>query len=164
MFDAWIVPGDVVYWHQNQERTWFELGTAGYASAAHCSGQVFSEQRVRLLESRLSRIATGSFDADRIRRAELGAWQLADAMQAGDPALKDITPDSLVSYERVSLSGAAGIRHVCGDADLKYVVASHRIAGAFLAQDSETFAGRRRISYYLYSCAAMRRLRLENEP
>jgi len=156
LFDAWIVPGDAVYWHQNQERTWFELGTAGYASAAHCSGQVFSEPRVRLLESRLSRIATGSLDADRMRRAELGVWQLADAMQAGDPSLKDITPDSLVSYERVSLSGAAGIRHVCGDADLKYVVAAHRIAGAFLAQDSETFAGRTRISYYLYSCAAMR--------
>lgn len=157
LFDAWIAAGDVVYWHQNPERTWFELGTAGYASATHCSGQVFSERRIRMLESRLGRIATASLDAERIGRAERGAWRLADAMQAGDAALKRITPHALVSYDRVSLSGAAGIRHLCGDADLKYLVASHRIDGAFLAQDSETFAGRRHIFYYLYSCAAMRR-------
>lgn len=164
LFDAWIAPGDVVYWHQNAERTWFELGTAGYASTVHCSGQVFSEQRVRMLESRLSRIVTASLDAEQIRQAELGTWRLADALQAGEPSLKHIVPDSLVSYERVGLSGAAGIRHLCGDTDLKYVVASHRMEGAFLAQDSETFAGRRRISYYLYSCDFLRRPVLGNAP
>ncbi len=164
LFDAWIAPGDVVYWHQNPERTWFELGTAAYASAAHCSGQVFSERRIRMLESRLGRIVTASLDAERIVRAERGAWRLADTLQVGDPALKHVTPDALVSYDRVGEAGAAGIRHVCGDADLKYLVASHKIDGAFLAQDSETYAGRRRIAYYLYSCESMRRPKPGNEP
>ena len=162
LFDAWIVPGDVVYWHRNLERVWFELGTAGYAGAAHASGQVFSRQRVELLEARLGRVVAASLDAGRIRAAELGAWKLEDALTAKDPSLQGVVPEALISYERLSLSGADGIRHVCGDADLKYVVASYRIDGMFLARESESFAGRREIFYYLYSCTALRKPGLSN--
>ncbi len=160
LFDAWIVPGDVVYWHRNLERVWFELGTAGYAGAAHASGQVFSRQRVELLEARLGRVVAASLDAGRIRAAELGAWKLEDALTAKDPSLQGVVPGALISYERLSLSGADGIRHVCGDADLKYLVSSYKIAGAFLAEDSEIFAGRTRLSYYLYACEVLRGMQL----
>lgn len=157
LFDAWIRPGDVVYWHQNPERTWFELGTAGYASATHCSGQVFSEQRISLLESRLGRVVTASLDEARLGQAQRGEWRLTEALRSGDTSVQSVAADALVSYDRVAPAGAAGIRHICGDSSLKYLIASRRLDGAFLAQDVETFGGRTPVAYYLYSCDSLRK-------
>jgi hypothetical protein len=156
MFNGRIAPGDVVYWHRNLERVWFELGTAAYAGAAQASGQVFSRQRVELLEARLARILTASLDAEGIRAAERGEWNPGDALKAGDPRLLGVAPEALISYERLNLSSEAGIRHVCRDTELAYLISSYRITGAVLAEDSETFAGRKRLSHYLYSCEALR--------
>ena len=90
------------------------------------------------------------------RKGKRGEWNPGDALKAGDPRLLGVAPEALISYERLNLSSEAGIRHVCRDTELAYLISSYRITGAVLAEDSETFAGRKRLSHYLYSCEALR--------
>jgi hypothetical protein len=50
-----------VYWHENSPmRTWFELGTASYASGVQPAGSIFSRQKTLEMKRRLERVAIAS--------------------------------------------------------------------------------------------------------
>lgn len=157
LFGGMIPPGSVVYWPHNQERVWFELGTAGYASAVHCSGQVFSEQRVLVLLSRFKRIVA-STDKAILSEPYSDISARVDGIITNEYLIgKGINPNSLVSYDASEFS-ADGIAVVCSDNSLDYVVGTHVSSwgSAYVTRVKDRTPGLAPKTYYLYRCAEIR--------
>ncbi len=153
-FPAWVHRGDVVYWHQQPERVWLELGTAGYASTTHCTGLVFSRERTMLLSERMLRVATLGMDRVSFEEAAaLGRLRERALMSARPMGVR--TEAVLASYEaRVTVS-AFGIENMCKDSDLQWVIDPLRIEGLFVDSVQESLGGMRS-RLYLYDCARFR--------
>lgn len=162
-FRQWIGRGDVVYWHRSAERVWFELATAGYAGRRHVAGIVFSRERFALLEPRMERILAATLSEAQLAAAEKSGGVLHYAA-AQSPRFSGQVPAQmffqarvLSSYERMQPPTGFGLRQLCADADLDYVVDSSRLEGVFLAE-AEELSGGRRIRWYLYRCRDLRQV------
>lgn len=153
-FPGWIRRGDVVYWHQQPERVWLELGTAGYASTTHCTGLVFSRERTMLLSDRMIKVAALGMGRDDFETA-------AASGQLRDQALRSARPLGvrneavLASYEARVAASAFGVENMCKDFSLQWVVDPFRIDGLFVDSVQE-FLGGVRGHLYLYDCARFR--------
>lgn len=120
-FKQWIPRGASVYWHQNTERVWFELGTASYAGSIHATGLVFSKGRTELLVDRYSRIVLGSEAV-----APVGAISAELVNAAAIPIVMRgsiVRQRILSSYEDAGAPTVAGIRFLCADPSLEFVIA-----------------------------------------
>lgn len=155
LFQGRIRPGDVVYWHSAPERVWFELGTAGYASNTHSTGQIYSRQRTELLEMRMIRLAMRGLDEATVRAGQAQGDLLHRALTDGRGQYV-IKPFVLASYEMPFQNATEfGIRFLCQDRALDYVVDSLKINGRFAASEEDRLSGKA-VSQYLYRCADLR--------
>lgn len=68
----YIRRGEAVYWHDNSPmRTWFEIGTASYASGVQPAGSIFSREKTFEMKRRMERVAIASnIDAMPASRAD----------------------------------------------------------------------------------------------
>jgi len=154
-FAGWIHPGSTVYWHESPEKVWLQLTTAGYASTTHVTGMVFSRTRTELLHERLGRVALATRrDAARYLDKD---WR--DVM-AGLPGqmqhMSLVRYNVLESYEVAGRLSRNGIRLLCGDPELDFVVDQLRLEGNYAAVADQAQAGSKE-PYYLYRCADLRR-------
>lgn len=153
MFSRQIERGKTVYWHYSAPRVWLELGTAGYASTTHATGLVFSRERTRVLDARLTRVAIRALDAEQARLAAANGVLLETALRG--PGAVTTRPYVLASYEAMRPSTPFGIGFLCRDKDLDFVIDPVRIEGMSIAEEVEQVAGRRIVNY-LYDCARLR--------
>lgn len=155
-FSAQIQRGQTVYWHDATSRVWLELGTAGYASTRHATGLVFSRQRTHLLEQRLVRVAVRAIDENSLRRAAARGDFIETILRGGGDGDGYVKPFVLASYESLRPSTAFGIRFLCADKELDFVIDPMRFEGLYVAAEVEYVAGRRVVNY-LYDCRVVRR-------
>ena len=155
MFAAQIERGRTVYWHEAAPRVWLELGTAGYASTTHATGLVFSRERTRVLDARLTRVAIRTLDADQARLAAANGMLLDAALRGVSGGAGKARPYVLASYESIRPSTPFGIGHLCRDKDLDFVIDPVNIEGMSLAEEAERIDGRRVVNH-LYDCARFR--------
>jgi hypothetical protein len=121
VFKPWISRGASVYWHQNTERVWFELGTASYAGSIHATGLVFSKARTELLVDRYSRIVLAS-EPVVLTSAATSERISADAISI--LARRSAVQQRILStYEDAGEPTAAGISWLCADPKLNFVIA-----------------------------------------
>lgn len=153
-FPEWIRRGDVVYWHQNPERVWLELGTSGYASRAHCTGLVFSRSRTLQLSERMVLIAARGADEVEYRKAVASGTLRNYAFTLARPLAPDLTR-VLAAYEARASATAFGLRQLCADPDLDWVVDPFNMPGHYVARYTDTLGGVRQTSY-LYDCRRLR--------
>lgn len=157
-----IVPrGAVVYWHGATERVWFEMATSGYASRRHVNGIVFSKRRTDMLIPRMERVLMASADESLFRRFRNADELLAHYRRQMPDFLAEhsgkLFPKAgiLSSYERVAPLTHLGIRHLCADPALDFVVDPLLIEGAATASFEEQVE-KRRVKWYLYRCSDLR--------
>lgn len=153
-FSQWIARGQTVYWHAAAPRVWFELGTAGYASATHATGMVFSRARTHMLESRMLNVAKRGLSEVQYRQAS----SLTSLLNLAHGNANGIGPANmfvLVQYETRSATTPFGVFALCADPALDFVIESLEIPGAALAMEIEVVAGRR-TPLYLYRCQDLR--------
>ena len=160
MFAQQIERGRTVYWHDSAPRVWLELGTAGYASTTHATGLVFSRERTRVLDARLTRVAIRGLDAEQVRLATEKGALLEAALRGSVSTTDDVRPYVLASYEARRSSTPFGIGFLCRDKDLDFVIDPVKADGMQVAEETEQIDGRRIVNY-LYDCAQLR-ARLKN--
>jgi hypothetical protein len=144
-----------VYWHDSAPRVWLELGTAGYASTTHATGLVFSRERTRVLDARLTRVAIRVLDAEQVRLAAAEGSLLEAALRGSVVATGEVRPYVLASYESKRSSTPFGIDFLCRDKDLDFVIDPVKAEGRPVAEEAEQIDGRRVVNY-LYDCAQLR--------
>lgn len=155
MFAAQIERGRTVYWHDAAPRVWLELGTAGYASTTHATGLVFSRERTRVLDARLTRVAIRTLDDDQARRAAANGSLLDAALRGAAGGAGEVRPYVLASYESMRPSTPFGIAYLCRDTNLDFVIDPVYIKGMSLAEETERIDGRRVVNH-LYDCTRFR--------
>jgi hypothetical protein len=163
MFAAHIERGRTVYWHDAAPRVWLELGTAGYASTTHATGLVFSRERTRVLDARLTRVAIRTLTADQARLAAANGMLLDAALRGAAGGAGEVRPYVLASYEATRPSTPFGIGYLCRDKDLDFVIDPVNIEGMSLAEEAERIDGRRVVNH-LYDCAMFRAGTLPTRP
>lgn len=150
LFSGVVKPGDTVYWQSRPESVWYLLGTASYASSTQAIGIVFSEKMTLELARRLQRVAL----------ADVGAGMVTDGQAGPDFALKHLRLQgkselhNLHSYEATTMTGA-GLRFLCADPELDFVVHDQNLRGYVLATETE-FLEKKRVVWNLYSCRDIR--------
>lgn len=157
-----VIPrGAVVYWHGATERVWFEIATSGYASRRHVNGIVFSKRRTDMLIPRMERVLMASADESLFRRFRNADDLLVHYRRQMPDFLArhsgKLFPQAgiLSSYERVAPLTHLGIRHLCADPALDFVVDPLLIEGAVTASFEEQVE-KRRVKWYLYRCSDLR--------
>lgn len=156
-FAQWISRGQTVYWHAAAPRVWFELGTAGYASATHATGMVFSRARTHMLESRMLNVVKRGLGEAQYRRAG-SLTELLNIAHGNTDGTGPANMFVLVQYETRSGTTPFGVFALCADPALDFVIESLEIPGAALAMEMEIVAGRR-TPLYLYQCQELRKRR-----
>jgi hypothetical protein len=145
--------GDVAVWVGNANRVVFEIRTASYASSLQAIGIVFSSEKTTQLARRLRRLAVASVakstPIDTLTERQLLARYFSSiSSQQGTTA-------SLHDYEPTQLTGP-GIRYVCDDLALDWVIAANPVAVSELkptvVQDDYRHARE-----YFYRCALIRK-------
>ena len=155
MFAKQIERGRTVYWHDSAPRVWLELGTAGYAGTTHATGLVFSRERTRVLDARLTRVAIRALDAEQVRLATEKGALLEAALRGSVSTTDEVRPYVLASYESRRSSTPFGIGFLCRDKDLDFVIDPVKAEGMQVAEETEQIDGRRIVNY-LYDCAQLR--------
>lgn len=153
-FSARIRRGDVVYWHQQPERVWMELGTAGYASTTHCTGLVFSRERTLLLRDRMLKVAALGMTRQEFEEAFAEGRLRERAYLSARPA-GDRNEAVLANYEARVTTSPFGIENMCRDSSLQWVIDTLLIDGMFVDSVQDTL-GSVRGRLYLYDCARFR--------
>jgi len=132
VFQPLIAPQATVYWHHREDLSWFVLERSGYASRMQVFGMVFN--RGTAIE---------------------GMRRLERLQQLGNPDSlfgKDEKERSLL-LAKLPQPSVAGLRSVCADAALDFVVLDQRFgAGQVAHVDDPEF----KTSYYLYDCTRLR--------
>lgn len=155
MFAQQIARGRTVFWQNSASRVWLELGTAGYASTTHATGLVFSRERTRVLDARLTRVAIRVLDAEQVRLAAGNGTLLEAALRGSIASTDEVKPYVLASYESARSSTPFGIALLCRDKDLDFVIDPVKAEGMPVAEATEQVDGRRVVNY-LYDCAQLR--------
>lgn len=151
---AGIIPqGSVVYWARAAERVWFELGTAGYAGALHSTGMVFSRGRTRALSVRLVGVALASADRAKLDDAIASGSVLEAVLRRGNSVQESVDPFLLAAYESLSAMTPFGLRNLCRDRQLDYVVDTLYVPEVTAIPVQDEILGRRQ-QYFVYSCDA----------
>lgn len=163
MFAGQIKRGQTVYWHDSAPRVWLELGTAGYASTRHATGLVFSRERTRILDARLTRVAIRTLSFEQMRAAAAKGVLLKAALSGSVEAIGETRPYVLASYERMAASTPFGIEFLCLDKDLDFVIDPVKADGLQVAEEVEQIDGRRLVNY-LYDCGRIRAKRSLGAP
>jgi len=132
VFQPLISPQAVVYWENDVRDTWFLLQRSSYVSNAQLAGLAFNRGTALEGARRLQRLERlGVPDAVREYDARAGKMKMASLPQ---PSLQ-------------------GLRFVCDDPALDFVVLTHRFKAGIVAQVRDAEFGR---PYYLYDCALLR--------
>lgn len=156
LFKDKVPRGSVVYWPSETERVWLELGTSAYGGTTHTIGLIFSHERTRTMEARLERIAMRTFTEQ----------EFIDASRKGrflDSVVTQISgvegdPDLIFKLSRYEGSGKTtefGLKHLCRDESLNFVIDAAPIASLAIDVQSDQVAGKK-ITYYLYDCNKIR--------
>lgn len=145
--------GSVVFWNRAAERVWFELGTAGYAGTLHSTGMVFSRERTRLLSVRLIGVALASRNREQLDAAIASGAVIESLLRRDSSAEAPIDPFLLAAYESLSSMTPFGLRTLCRDRQLDYVVDTLFVSGVSAIPVQEEILGRRQ-QYFIYSCRA----------
>lgn len=153
LFNGLVKPGDTVYWQNRPDSVWYLLGTASYASSVQAIGIVFSENMTFELARRLQRVAL----------ADVGTGMVADGVAGPDLVLKHLRLQgktelrNLHSYEANTMT-EAGLRFLCADPELDFVVHDQNFHGYVRATEFEILGGRR-LAWNLYDCRRIRAIR-----
>jgi hypothetical protein len=127
-----IPPQAVVYWENDVRDTWFLLQRSSYVSNAQLAGLAFNR-------------GTALEGARRLKRLErLG---MPDAVREYD------AQSAKLKIAALPQPGLEGLRYVCADPVLDFVVLVHRFKAGIVAQVRDTASGR---DYFLYDCALLR--------
>ena len=149
--------GDVVYWHGEPERVWFELRTSSYASSTQAVGIVFSEPLALEMRRRLGRVAQiglpdEMFLDSRIDDSARLSYSLSLRHLIWPSNLHRWEPPAIPEYRDLTRTS---LRYVCADPALDWVIDSAvfpELATARerlpVARGEETFA--------LYDCRILR--------
>jgi hypothetical protein len=140
--------GDVVYWHENAPmRTWFELGTASYASGIQPAGSIFSREKTFELKRRLERIDVASM---------LNSVTTETPVRGRAPASPEQTefsqaPRNIFRTIKITDPTGPGIYYLCQDPMLDWVVSSRSYTNNQLVpiRTIDGISGDRR---FLYRC------------
>lgn len=152
-FFGLIPRGSVVFWNRAAERVWFELGTAGYAGTLHSTGMVFSRERTRLLSVRLIGVALASRNREQLDAAIASGAVIESLLRRDSSAEAPIDPFLLAAYESLSSMTPFGLRTLCRDRQLDYVVDTLFVPDVVAIPVHEEILGRRHL-YFVYPCAA----------
>lgn len=119
----YIHRGDVVYWHENAPmRTWFELGTASYASGIQPAGSIFSREKTFELKRRLERVVLASKLDDLLT----GTSYESRTPYADQAQPKLHVPGNIFMAQGTVAPTGPGITYLCQDTMLDWVVSSQR--------------------------------------
>lgn len=145
-----IPPGSVVYWRQNPELVWFTLETSGYASTTHATGLIFSRTRTLLLADRLQRVIVASSNPDQ----DIDETELSAAFDRISASLPDLRLNVLAAYEDETGQGLsnAGVRILCRDRELDFVIDRHHWKGLVPEKLPELYDDGSGREYYVYRC------------
>jgi len=140
--------GEVVYWHENPPmRTWFELGTASYASGIQPAGSIFSREKTFEMKRRLERI----YVASTLNPVPTGITERSRVPANPDQTGLSHAPRNIFSTMEISAPTGSGIHFLCQDPMLDWVVSSRSYTNNQLIpiRTIDGFSGNRR---YLYRC------------
>ena len=104
---------------------------------------------------RMIRVAMQGLDAQSLAAALAEVNIVERALRNGVSPTATVRPWVLASYEKREDATDFGIRFLCRDGDLDHVVAHHRVPGLHVAEEAESFGGRK-VVQYLYRCADIR--------
>ena len=146
--------GETVYWPGELPRVWFELGTAGYVGIYHQSGLVFSQARAELIAARWRRAAVSSVAEGEISSVD-DEEQALEVFRRKHPE-RDFLRPQIGSYVASTIT-PAGVKFVCADPDLDWVIADFPRIG--MAEGLEYIApSEPRNRRYAFSCRSLRQV------
>ncbi|CAG4883779.1 conserved membrane protein of unknown function [Georgfuchsia toluolica] len=149
MFPGLIQPGKQVYWNGHVLRVWFDLGTSSYVSSEQAIGIVFSEVRMKEVKRRLERVLLKSREP-LAEHPMLPDGVLLDA-RLSEIASWNRSPLNLHAYEKTELVTRAGLRSLCRDPQLDFVIDTMNLGGWSISEYTEMVRNKK-ITYYLYDC------------
>ncbi|MBI2308631.1 MAG: hypothetical protein HYU78_15190 [Rhodocyclales bacterium] len=153
LFAEHVRPGDVVYWQRHPERVWFGLRTASYVSNTQAVGIVFSEKMALEVAKRLGRVALAG-TSEPVLFGSAANREEAVKLRNSEDGQPIVKLNDLHSYEAGSLT-LDGLRFICGDRELDFVIHDKLFPDYVLASWSETVGpGLRR--WNLYDCRSFR--------
>lgn len=155
LFAGRIRSGQVVYWQGKPERVWFELRTASYASNRQAIGIVFSEPMTLEISRRLGRVALAGIPHHIPPTASQSRLSLVNLRNAEDKRSPPIKLHDLLNYEANHLT-SDGLRFVCKDPELDFVIDDEVFSGLVEASFTETL-GRVATTWNLYDCSKVRK-------
>jgi len=142
--------GEVVYWHDNSPmRTWFELGTASYASGIQPAGSIFSREKTFEMKRRMERVAIAS-TIDAMPTNPVEEQNTLERILSGSPDAHGATGNIFTAVTG-SLSTGPGIVFLCQDSLLDWVASPTRYTNGGLdpVENLDPQNGR---ALYLYRC------------
>ncbi|MCP5269158.1 MAG: hypothetical protein H6943_09000 [Zoogloeaceae bacterium] len=148
-----IPRGSVVFWPNEVDRVWFELGTAAYANSAHTIGLIFSRGRTLALEERLERVALRVLEPDAVRSLS-ASGRLIPSLLASK-GIGQGESNAVFGLNHFELTGeltASGLRRLCDDPVLDYVVDTSEVVGVKPYSTYTETLGGRHSKLFLYSC------------
>lgn len=152
-FAVHVRPGDTVYWQGRPERVWYELRTASYVSSTQAIGIVFSERMALEVARRLSRVTLAGAPAP-VPSNAAEQRSLAVELRNADDTQVSIELSDLHTYEAAKLT-VDGLRFLCRDPELDFVIHEEQFPGHVLASATEV-AGKRQVLWNLYDCEPFR--------
>lgn len=153
LYSGQAKPGDTVYWQSRPDSVWYLLGTVGYASGVQAFGIVFSEKMTLELARRLQRVALTDVGTGLVTAGQAGpGFVLKHLRSQGKSA-----PHNLHSYEASTMT-EAGLRFLCADPELDFIVHDQSFGGYVRAMEFEILESRR-VAWNLYDCRRIRVVR-----
>ena len=144
--------GKVIAWPGYEQDVWFTLLAANYVSGVQAIGVVFSEQKTREAMRRAQRMAAASMMGNEVKavRPEIALSRYKQRLVAGGLDLNNIR-----GYLKGEI-GSGGVRYMCGDPGLDWVVVKPRSPGS--ANDSLQGVPFRYhgAEFFLYRCTDVR--------
>lgn len=145
-FGEKVQEGKVVYWPDGPEMVWFDLRTASYISSIQISGIVFNRKTAIEAWRRSWRVALAGLNLEKVRptvdRKELEI--ISKGQVNFGVAIRKIAGSAITS---------SGLKYLCQDKLLDYVVLSNRYAELYT---DEYLVPTQNIPYWLYDCAVIR--------
>jgi hypothetical protein len=130
-------------------RTWFELGTASYASGVQPAGSIFSREKAFEMKRRMERVAIAS-TLDAMPTSPVEEQNILERILSGSPDAHG-AKGNIFTAVTGTLSTGPGILLLCQDPLLDWVVGPARYTNGGL-DPVETLDPQNGRALYLYRC------------
>lgn len=116
---GFIKKGDVVAWPQHAKEVWFMLGTANYVDTDQLIGMVFSQDKAREWERRMTRVAMARYNVGRDLQ-ETSEDEVMAALRV-QVTQRGLSASNLFSYATETIPVGAVVS-ICADQSLDWII------------------------------------------